>query len=349
MMPWASYIHIYIYKYIYIYIYAHKVFSLKLCPSLSLFAIMFQRNQAPATSSATAPEVEFLDDVQDMYAENVISAARATVLLKKAQNAGIKMAIKAVKKAPGVTKKTAKNLARNLRRHYRKNDKWPDPYWFQARVWDRVKDDEVTKKICILLPSEVLQTIWKFGVKEVLLGTGHYDKLTKDHHEWMKQQLNVQELLGFGLHGDGVPCNYDRTESANITSINLPGLTGRNGRLRIPLFILPDHCFSANTFDDIYEVIAWDLRSLLTGCQAECRHDTTPWDPTTDKRRSKLHGDRDFRACLVQVRSDWDWLVKCYHFPAHGTKEGMCWMCQCKRNQVPQQPRGGGAPSVRTI
>ena len=134
------------------------------------FAKMFSRNQGAATSSATAPEVEFQDDVQDMFAENVISGARASILLEKAQNAGIKLATKAMKKAPGVTKKFAKNFARDLRRQIRKNDKWPDPYWFDARVWDRVNDKEVTKKICILLPSEVLETIWKFGVQEVLLG-----------------------------------------------------------------------------------------------------------------------------------------------------------------------------------
>ena len=158
----------------------------------------------------------------------------------------------------------------------------------------------------------------------------------KDHHEWMKQQLNVQELWGFGLHGDGVPCNYDRTQSCMLTSINLPGLTGKNGRLRIPLVILPDSCFSENTFDDVMGVIAWDLSLLLTGCRAECRHDQSAWDLKTDQKRSKLHGDRGFRACLVQVRSDWDWLTKCYHFPGHGAEHN-CWLCQCKRSKVSQQ------------
>ena len=296
---------------------------------------MFQRSQAPATSSATAPEVEFEDDVQDLYAENAISAARATILLEKAKKAGVKIITKAVKKAPGFTKKSAKNFARNLRRSVRRHDKWPDPYWFEARVWDRKLDMEVYKKICILLPSEVLETIWKLGLKEVLLGTDNYDKLTKDHHDWMKQQLKVEELWGFGVHGDGVPCNYDRTESVMLTSINIPGLTGRNGRLRIPLIILPDHCISENTFDDIYEVLAWDLRSLLSGARHEARHDQSPWNAEKDQKRSKLHGDRDFRACLVQVRSDWDWLTKCYHFPGHASKDEVCWLCNCPRSQVP--------------
>ena len=294
---------------------------------------MFQRGAAPAASSSTDPQVAFQDDVEDLYAENVISAARAAHLLSKAQDAGIKVATKFIKKAPGVKKKFAKNVARNLRRSIRKHDKWPDPYWFDARVWDRRKDKEVTQKICILLPSEVLEVIWTYGVKAVLLGTDHYDKLTNDHLEWMKQQLGVQELWGFGLHGDGVPCNYDRSESVLLTSINLPGLTGRNGRLRIPLCILPDHCISVNTFDDIYEVLAWDMRSLLCGVRQECRHDMGPWSTHKDKKRSSLHGDRGFRSCLVQVRSDWEWLTKCYHFPGHGSSE-MCWLCSIKRSQV---------------
>jgi hypothetical protein len=296
---------------------------------------MFHRGAGPAASSSTAPEVQFEDDVQDLFAENAISAARASILMAKAQEAGIKIATKVVKKAfTGAKKKFLKNASRNLRRSIRKNDKWPDPYWFDARVWDRTKDEEVIKKICILLPSEMLEAIWDNGLKEVLLGTDHYDKLTKDHHAWMKQQLNVQELLGFGLHGDGVPCNYDRSESVMPTSINLPGLTGRNGRMRIPLCILPDHCISDNTFDDIYEAFAWDMRSLLCGVRHECRHDASPWDKDKDKKRSKLHGGRDFRSCLVQVRSDWEWLTKCYHFPGHRSNDEMCWLCSIKRNQV---------------
>jgi hypothetical protein len=306
---------------------------------------MFQRQQQPASSSACAPDVIFQDDVEDMFADNVISGARAAVLLEKAKTAGVKVMGKMFKKAPGVSKKQKKNFCRDLKRKVRKNDKWPELYWFDARVWDRKKDEEVTKRICILLPSEILETIWTFGVEEVLLQDDNYDKLTKDHLAWMKRQLNDPKLWGFGLHGDGVPCNYDRTESVMLTSINLPGLTGRNGRLRIPLVILPDHCISDNTFDDINEVIAWDMRSLLCGVRQECRHDMSAWDKATDRKRSHLHGNRRFRSCLVQVRSDWDWLTKCYHFPGHASKEEMCWMCSILRSQVPRQRRDGEGES----
>ena len=130
-----------------------------------------------------------------------------------------------------------------------------------------------------------------------------------------------------------MPCNYDRTESVMLTSLNLPGLCGRNGRLRIPLIILPDHAISDNTFDDIYEILAWDMRSLLAGVRPECRHDGSAWG-NKDLKRSKLHGERGWKACLVQVRSDWDWLTKCYHFPGHGSKDGLCWTCNVQRHQA---------------
>ena len=39
---------------------------------------MFQRGAGPRVVEGCAPEVEFQDDVEDLFAENVIGAARAT-------------------------------------------------------------------------------------------------------------------------------------------------------------------------------------------------------------------------------------------------------------------------------
>lgn len=299
-------------------------------------AEMFQRSHGacPASSSGAPASQLLKDDIQDLFAENMISGRRAFGLLDKAKDAGVKIAIKQIKKLPGVKKKFVKNFARDLRRKMKKNDHWPEPYSFECRLWNPKTRKEITERICIFLPSDILEMIWDFGIKEVLLGMDNYDKITKEHYAWMKQELNASVLWGFGLHGDGVPCNYDRTESVIITSINLPGLTGRNGRLRVPLLILPDWAVSKNTYDDCYEVIAWDMRNMLTGCRAACRHDGTAWDPHTDKKRSMRTGNLPFKACLVQVRADWDWLTKCYHFPGHGSKEGFCWLCSCPHRQV---------------
>ena len=93
--------------------------------------------------------------------------------------------------------------------------------------------------------------LWDLGDAEALLSEANLDTAGKKHMKWMREQLGASTLLGWGLHGDGIPCNCDRTESVVMISLNLPGLSGRNGRMRIPLVILPDHAVSENTFDDI--------------------------------------------------------------------------------------------------
>lgn len=103
--------------------------------------------------------------------------------------------------------------------------------------------------------------------------------------------------------------------------------------MRIPLVVLPDYAVSENTYDDIMEVFAWDMRHSLAGTQAVCRHDCSPWIDS-DRVRSTKTGLLPLRSCLVQVRADWDWMGKCFHFPFHNVKEGCCWLCRCKRSQV---------------
>ena len=51
---------------------------------------MFSRASLPASSSNADPEANFQDDVEDLYAENLISAQRVARLLDKATKAGIK-------------------------------------------------------------------------------------------------------------------------------------------------------------------------------------------------------------------------------------------------------------------
>lgn len=294
---------------------------------------MFQRNALPASSNGADPEEKFVREIDALFAENIIGGERAERILESANEAGVKM-VRRILKRTKMSKKRRQNACRDMRRRRRKNDKWPDPYEFTARVMDQRRGIEIEQKISILLPSEILEAIWTYGCKDVLLSTGNYDKISKDHLNWMKEQLNAPELWGFGLHGDGVPCNYDRTESVVVTSINLPGLTGQNGRLRIPIFVLPQHAISENTMDDIYSVLAWDMRSMQTGVRPVVRHDGAEWT-TKDRKRSELVGSRPFKACLVQVRADWEWLIKCYHFPGHNTADGACWLCTVKRSEVP--------------
>ena len=289
---------------------------------------MFQRNAQPSSSSTAPADAIFQDDVEDLLAENVISAQRASKLLHKAFKAGIKGISKKVRRFAG------RNQARDVTRKKLKNSKWPEPYIFQCRVKDRRTKLEYETDVACLLIQEVLQVIWELGLSDVLLSEDNLDTTGRKHMQWMREQLQVDTLLGFGLHGDGVPCNYDRTESVIIISLNLPGLPGKNGRMRIPLIVLPDHCVSENTFDDIMEVFAWSMRHLLVGSHPTQRHDGDPWRRNSDAKRQQRTGPLGFQACLCQVRADWDWMGKCFHFPFHGVKGGCCWRCTCRRDQV---------------
>ena len=145
--------------------------------------------------------------------------------------------------------------------------------------------------------------LWELGSAEALLSEANLDTAGKDHMKWMREQLGVESLLGWGLHGDGIPCNYDRTESVVMISLNLPGLSGRNGRMRIPLVMLPDYAVGDNTFDDIMEVLAWSMRHMLDGIRPSCRHDGQPLNKSDDKRAKRAKNaficssSRTKRAC----------------------------------------------------
>ena len=295
-------------------------------------ATMFSRSSQPASSSTARPEVNFQGDVADLYAESLISAQRASKLLHKASEAGVRGISRKVRKSCG------KNQARDYGRQLLKRNKWPDYYFFPCKVKNRKDETEYTADIPIFLPLEILAMLWDLGLPTGLLREDNLDSDSKSHMNWMRQQLCVDQLLGFGLHGDGVPCNYDRTESVVMISINLPGLQGRNGRMRIPLVVLPDHAVCSNTYDDIMEVFAWSMRHLLVGSHPNARHDGSAWNSSDRQRKKKAGAKLDFQACLNQVRADWDWMGKCFHLPFHNVKEGCCWLCNVQRHQVHGEP-----------
>ena len=296
---------------------------------------MFSKHRLLTPGGSQPSHTVLQEDVEDLYAENLISAKRCQTVLNKAHKAGIKGLRKVAKSLLG------KNHARTIVRRKLKNTKWPDQYWVEVRVWNKLARREEKQWVCIHLIHEILAVIWELGLKDVILSEDLLDRVGKDHMEWMRQSLDILELLGFGLHGDGVPCNYDRTESVDVISINLPGVGGGYKRMRIPLVTLPESSISHNTMDDLMEVFAWSMRHLLAGTWPVCRHDGTPW-LKSDTRRAKKTGNLGFQACLVEVRSDWVFLSKTFHFPTHGFEDGVCWKCSCKRSQVhPQCPTQG--------
>ena len=289
---------------------------------------MLSKHSLPYDAQRLTAEHRLRADIEDLASANLISANRCQRLLQQAAEAGLSE-LRSRKPTP-----SSKNAATAFKRRKLTKSFWPDVYVFKAPVWDRKQQATVTEDLAMWLPLDLLEMIWDLGLPEIILQTDHMDAQTKEHLDALKTELGLPDLLGFGLHGDGVPNNYDRTESCHVLSINLPGVGGQFARLRIPICVLPSSKISDATMDAILEVVAWSLRHLQGGFHPVCRHDGTAWDQKTDKSRSQRHGPLGFHASLVEVRGDWDFYSKVFHFPYHSELEGVCWMCSCKRCQV---------------
>ena len=75
--------------------------------------------------------------------------------------------------------------------------------------------------ISINLIHEVVEEVLRHSSREKLLSTGGMDPRTREHLEAVRQELQVDELLGIGIWIDGTPYNWDRTESLEVISVRL--------------------------------------------------------------------------------------------------------------------------------
>lgn len=272
-------------------------------------------------------------NIDALASANLISASRTESLLADAEAAGVNGLKRCI---PQSGSKFSKNTARAWKRRKLKHSHWPKHYYFQCRLWDPKTSSIKSEEICMDLPLEIIHVLWDLGQEDVLMATPCLDKIGKEHLDDMKVKLGTDRVLGFGLHGDGIPCNYDRTESVFAISINLPGVGGKWQNMRIPIVVLPKTRICNETMYDIFEVIAWSLRHLLLGSWPRSRHNGEPWRDARDKARKKRQGCLGVRAALVEVRGDWEFYSQVFGFPYHNEADGICWRCPCRRNEVHQ-------------
>ena len=143
-----------------------------------------------------------------------------------------------------------------------------------------------------------------------------------------------QPLLSLGLWGDGVPCNWDRTESVETFALNLPGQCGVYKPLRLPITAISRKQITDNTWIDIMSVIAWSLRHASFGTYPAVRHDALDWQKSDKARAKHANQELPVRAALCEVRGDWKMFGEIFHFPKWNTSAGICWRCTCKPEQV---------------
>ena len=141
--------------------------------------------------------------------------------------------------------------------------------------------------MALLNVHELLEMLYRFADKDLLADTSLLDPISRQNLEDCKRAAGV-EMFAWALHADGVPCNWDRTESCEVVSISMPGLPGKWQHMRIPLTAIPHHAIGPNTWDDLFEVIAWSATAAYHGVNPNSRHDHAEWQPRDSARKKKL-------------------------------------------------------------
>ena len=136
---------------------------------------------------------------------------------------------------------------------------------------------------------------------------------------------------------------WDRSETVETLSLNLPGVTGQFKNLRIPLTALSSKQVCPHTWRDIMSVIKWSLEVLATGHWPTQRHDGTPWRKSDSHRRAPRPIQM---SCLVEVRADWEWMAKVYGMLPHNLAASCCWKCICTPAQVSPTSEHKHAPHL---
>lgn len=287
---------------------------------------MQSKLKRPYDPQALPPRQRLRRNVQDLVGNNALASDRLTELARDIHrvDAGSFADVARIREG-------GNHQARDLRKVFLKSTAWMPLYWAQVRVKNIKSGKLESQWLAISLPHEIVHVLQRQGILEKILERDGMDTLTRQHLEKCEGETRCK-LLGLGIWADGTPCNWDRTETVDTVCLNLPGQSGEWKNLRIPITALSHKHVCEETWHDVNAVIKWSLLVLATGEWPTCRHDGTPWLKSDAKRKRPKSGLQ--KACLVEVRADWDWMAKVYGFPPHNLAAGNCWKCKCTPDQV---------------
>ena len=190
----------------------------------------------------------------------------------------------------------------------------------------------------MLLPHELIHTMLKHAGKQDLLRRNGLSQMSLAHLLKLEEVFDTRGSLAVGLWLDGTPYSYDRLLNLESVVINFPGLAAANKGLRLPITVTPKHsCVKQTTLDAILAVFAWSMQHAAAGFMPTCRHDSSAWQPATDRARGKISGSAiAVRAYLVEIRGDWAMRKDVFGFPGWRENSGICHVCHCANENMDQ-------------
>lgn len=207
-----------------------------------------------------------------------------------------------------------------------------DFYWAEIPFWKPKEKAIEPVWLPFLLPHEWLCTYLaqEGAVEEAMPEKATYksQRLAEVCKAWGEPERGMVPL---GLHGGGVPVQGRMNQSSvDFFTINLPCST-QFGSDRIPIVCVESRYITTEeTCNAITEIIAWSLQKLGEGKYPMVRHDGKQF-LKSEKKRQQLSGlAMPAKACLIEMRSDWDWNCKYYQAPQWNVNAGCCWLCSTK-------------------
>lgn len=228
-----------------------------------------------------------------------------------------------------------KNVARDMKRLGMKGCKWPKQYTASITCYNSKRQQEEKQDLQFFLPHELLHHFaGSEDQRAVLEANAGLDFDGRLHMQKVKAATGDVSYVAIGMWGDGVPVNFDRSESVEVLSMNFPGLTHAGKKVRLPLTcFMKHHEATRKTMDEIFEVLSWSFQHCFSGKHPHHRHDGSPWHPG-DRKRSKMAGvPLNAKAILNEVRGDWAFFKHVFSFPGWREVGGCCWKCNaCKED-----------------
>ena len=287
---------------------------------------MLSKSKRPYDADEVPSERRLRRNIVDLFGRNQLSGSRTSDLLRDAALAG----------APGCSELVSADAsndlphgARTLCRRLLKWSLWPDVYMAEIPALGR-NGQVVREQVAFLLPHELVATLGRSCSNIGLMAKDRLDKNTAAHLRKCEEAIGGEKLLGLGLWGDGVPCNWDCNDSLQVFALNLPGLPAPWHTMRIPLTgFSKKHFAGKQTYDALMAIFAWSFQHLAAGTWPSARHDGSPWTPADSKRRKRSGSKLPLRAALVEIRGDWAFMKETFGLPAWNEVGGLCWLCSC--------------------
>ena len=193
---------------------------------------MYHKRQLPEDDPRATHARQLRSEYDDLFLGNTISGTRAHRLY----DLNAKLGVKHMKKRAKASK-DKKHACRNLMRQITKGSMWPPVYAAWVDAYNPKTQKAVRMKLYFLLPHEVVYLMAAHSSSmdlEAFYDLTGLSQISRENLRRACQELGEPRLLPLGVWGDGIPCNWDRTQSIELIAWSMPGLVDKLGQMRIP-------------------------------------------------------------------------------------------------------------------